>query len=56
MQKIKEVLSKKFPQTNFKTLSIFQKENASILADFYAQITDEWIDFFWENEITLQSH
>ena len=48
IQAIMNLLSKKFPTTTFKTLSIFQKEDASLKADFYAQISNEWIEFFWE--------
>jgi len=48
MSEILKTLKNNFPEVRFKTLSIFQKQNAKIKADFYAQTTDEWIEFFWE--------
>ena len=42
------LLKKKYPDLNFKTLSIFYKPTSKFKPDFYFKKTDEWIRFFWE--------
>lgn len=48
---VKALLEKRFPKCEFKTLSIFYKEDALICPDFKVKIADSWIDFFWEVDL-----
>jgi len=43
-----KILKTKYPDLNFKTLSIFYKPTSKFKPDFYFHQTDEWIKFFWE--------
>ena len=42
------LLKEKYPDLNFKTLSIFYKINSKFKPDFYFRETKEWVKFFWE--------
>jgi len=46
--KVLKLLKTKYPDLNFKTLSIFYKPTSKFKPDFYFHETDEWIRFFWE--------
>ena len=43
-----KILKEKYPDLNFKTLSIFYKPSSKFKPDFYFRETKEWIKFFWE--------
>ncbi len=43
-----KILQQKYPDINFKTLSIFYKPASKFKPDFYFHETEEWIKFFWE--------
>ncbi len=43
-----KILKQKYPDVNFKTLSIFYKPTSKFKPDFYFHETKEWIKFFWE--------
>jgi len=45
---ILKILKQKYPDINFKTLSIFYKPSSKFKPDFYFHKTEEWIRFFWE--------
>ncbi len=47
MQKLKEV----YPDKNFKTATIFFRQEARFRPDYRLKKTDEWIDFFWNEEL-----
>lgn len=47
--KLKEILSLKFADCEFRFASIFYKPESLILPEFKVKIADSWIDFFWEN-------
>ena len=51
MQKVCEVLKKKYPHLIIKTAAIFYKEGAKVKPDYYIHQTDEWIDFFWTRDV-----
>ena len=46
--KVLKILKEKYPDLNFKTLSIFYKPTSKFKPDFFFHKTDEWIKFFWE--------
>ncbi|MDR3347686.1 MAG: phosphoribosyltransferase [Helicobacteraceae bacterium] len=48
MTAIAQALKERYPQTEFKIAALFQKSTASISADFFVRVADEWIDYFWE--------
>lgn len=50
MAKILEVLSFTYPDITFKSAVLFQKEGATVQADFYVHEALEWINFFWEED------
>jgi hypothetical protein len=52
MKAVSSALSERYPTTIFKTATLFQKPSASIRADFFARVSDKWIDFFWEIDPT----
>ena len=41
-------LKKIYPDIQFKTASIFYKNNALVIPDFKIKEANRWIDFFWE--------
>ena len=43
-------LKKRYPDTEFKSASIFYKPTASIQPDFTCKEAKEWINFFWDRE------
>ena len=43
-----KILNEKYPDLEFKTLSIFYKPTSKFKPDFYFHKTNEWIKFFWE--------
>ncbi len=51
IQKVCEVLQKKYPNLKIKTAAIFYKEGAKVKPDYYIHQTDEWIDFFWTRDV-----
>ena len=44
------VMQERYGDTDFKSASLFYRENARILPDFAIHKTEEWIDFFWEKD------
>lgn len=48
LSEIKKLLRAKFPQTEFKTASIFYKKTALFEPDFKVKEAKDWIDFFWD--------
>ncbi len=48
MQNIVEILTTKFPSTEFKIASLFYKKTATTQPDFMEKEATAWIDFFWE--------
>ena len=45
-----KILKNKYPNTEFKTLTLFYKEKTKLIPDFTLKKTDKWIVFFWDNE------
>jgi xanthine phosphoribosyltransferase len=45
-----EVLKNKYPNTEFKTLTLFYKEKTKLIPDITLKKTDKWIVFFWDDE------
>jgi len=45
-----DTLSEKYPDCNFKSLSLFYKITAKIEPDWYAKEAKEWIEFFWSED------
>jgi xanthine phosphoribosyltransferase len=41
-------LKNKYPDKNFKSISIFYKPTSKFKPDYYFHETKEWIEFFWE--------
>ncbi len=44
------VMQERYGDTDFKSASLFYRENACILPDYTIHKTEEWIDFFWEKD------
>jgi len=47
--KVLNTLKNRYPQKNFKTISIFYKPTSKYKPDIYLHTTNEWINFFWED-------
>ena len=45
-----KILKNKYPNTEFKTLTLFYKEKTKLIPDITLKKTDKWIVFFWDNE------
>jgi len=45
------VLQEAYPDVNFKIASLFYKKSARIAPDWYVQETDQWIGFFWTEDV-----
>jgi len=51
MQLVLELLSRRYPQSTFKTAALFYKPTALIKPDWYVKVADQWIDFFWSVDL-----
>jgi len=51
MTEIKKILNTKYPKIEFKTVSLFYKEDALIIPDVSVNKTKDWIEFFWEVDL-----
>lgn len=51
MQEILRVLQGRYPEVEFKVMTLFQKASADFRADFWSQESNEWIDFFWVSDL-----
>ena len=51
MVEIIKILEKKYPNSEFKTATLFYKKNALIQPDFKVQEAKNWIEFFWEKDL-----
>ncbi|MEY3091102.1 MAG: hypothetical protein RL113_1418 [Pseudomonadota bacterium] len=47
LAEVLKILKEKYPETNFKTASLFYKKSARIVPDWAVQEADKWIEFFW---------
>jgi xanthine phosphoribosyltransferase len=45
-----EKLKTAYPEVEFKTAALFQRQSAVVKADYYLHLTDEWVEFFWEKD------
>ena len=45
-----KILKNKYPNTEFKTLTLFYKEKTKLIPDITLKKTDKWIVFFWDDE------
>lgn len=52
MQEILRILGEKFPHVEFKLATIFYKTTAILQPDFAVKEATDWIDFFWETDLT----
>lgn len=50
LKTVMERLRAAYPDTEFVTASLFQRESAAVKADYYLHLTDEWVEFFWERD------
>lgn len=48
LQAVLKKLQDAYPDKEFKSVSLFQRERAVIKADVYLHLTSEWVWFFWE--------
>jgi xanthine phosphoribosyltransferase len=44
-------LSSLYPDVEFKVASLFYKKSAKITPNWYAKEANEWIDFFWSEDL-----
>ena len=51
MEYILTILKTKYPNSSFKTATLFYKPTAIIKADFTLHSATKWIEFFWEKDI-----
>lgn len=51
MHAIKENLSAKFPDIEFRVATMFYKDSAKFMPNFKIHKADDWIVFFWDIEI-----
>lgn len=45
------VLCQTYPDVRFRTASLFYKKTARIAPDWYVQEADQWIGFFWTEDL-----
>jgi len=46
-----DILQKRYPDIQFYSASIFYKKSAKIAPTWYSKETNEWIDFFWSEDL-----
>lgn len=52
MEAILKLLNEKFPNVDFKLATLFYKGTAILKPDYSVREANEWIDFFWEVDIS----
>ncbi len=52
VEMIVKLLKEKYPQCEFKVATIFYKVDAVIQPDFKVKIANNWIEFFWEKDLS----
>jgi xanthine phosphoribosyltransferase len=50
LKEVLEILKKNYPKIEFKTLTLFFKENSKLIPDIKLHKTNEWVVFFWDKE------
>ncbi|WP_300364816.1 phosphoribosyltransferase family protein [Hydrogenimonas sp.] len=57
LKAVTETLTSRYPGKTFKTATLFYKPDKSIVEPDYwlKSIEDEWIDFFWSDDLKMQS-
>jgi xanthine phosphoribosyltransferase len=50
LKEVLEILKKTYPKIEFKTLTLFFKENSKLIPDIKLHKTNEWVVFFWDKE------
>jgi xanthine phosphoribosyltransferase len=50
LKAVQEALKAAYPKIEFKSVALFQRENAVVRADHVIHLTDEWVEFFWERD------
>jgi len=53
--KVMRYLTTKYPKTTFETVTLFYKETSLYKPTFYANISTQWINFFWEVDFIKKS-
>ena len=48
LKAVMDALKIAYPDAQFASASLFQRESAIIKADYFISFSDEWIEFFWE--------
>lgn len=50
---VMERLKSEFKDIEFKSATLFYKETSKCEPDFWINIADDWIDFFWERDFVI---
>jgi len=50
LEEVIKTLKAKYPDTEFKTLTLFFKEHTKVIPDIVLHKTDKWIVFFWDKD------
>jgi xanthine phosphoribosyltransferase len=50
LKAVLRVLQERYPDTVFKSATLFYKKNSDIEPDYWLHEADGWIDFFWEKD------
>jgi len=50
LEAVLQTLKKMYPNTEFKTLTLFFKKQTTVIPDIVLHETDKWIVFFWDKE------
>lgn len=51
---ILRVLHERYPNTDFKSASLYYKRDSDIQPDFSLHEATDWIDFFWEKDFSAE--
>jgi xanthine phosphoribosyltransferase len=51
MVEIMKILTKRYPNCEFKIVTIYYKKDATIRPDFSVREANSWIEFFWEVDL-----
>ena len=55
MKIVLEMLREKYPECLFRSAVLFYKPTAVIKPDWYAKEPEEWIDFFWSDDLSREA-
>ena len=54
--KVLDILKREYPNITFYSASMFYRDSAKIKPNWYVQKSNDWIEFFWEQDLIKENN